>query len=122
MENREILIALYEKREELQKKLKAIDNAIIGFGGHLKEPTTFVNENLEGYSINFKWADKIKFVLEKYGPMRSKGIKSKLLSIDHTLEKDKTEKAVSLYVSRMHREGELDANKDDKAYIYSIKK
>ena len=120
MKDTTILKELYVRRSNLLTQLKAVNSAIVGFGG--SEKVTENDYKLEPiYAMEWTWKRKILYVLKGGERFTVKDIVNILLQIEPGLDKKRTLRAVTLYASRLHIAGVLEADKSSRAFKYGIK-
>lgn len=148
MKKSEVINALKEEKMILQRKIKAINAALIGFGvegeesSYELESNSVVDKNVipevnsntsnesksEGvaipkeYSKYASWQMKIAYVLTEFpdGAVVDQ-ITDRILEYEQDLDKKKTYSAVTQHASRMFRDEEIDAVRAGRKYMYRIK-
>jgi hypothetical protein len=136
-DNKEILEKLYAQQKELVKRLVAIRDAIIGFGGHTSntdyQDLLEVEEHFEmpklqapvAFTDDLSRIHKIAFVIKLLnGEASSSEIADKLMELEKMTdindeEKVKFRRNVALLISYLYRDNRLIVRKDGK-YKYRL--
>ena len=135
MTEREFIVELQKQKKELETRLEAIKNAIKGFGGNTMEDTSPTKEAPkrgrkkkevgvklpDAYDPDLPWKDKIMFIVNDLGVAFSEDITTEVMKREEELDKERTLKTVTLYSSKMYRDGIFKAKRIGRKYKYSIK-
>lgn len=109
---------MYKEYFSLKQKLEGLKSLIILYGGTVPDSEDIDNEPSEGKGT---WKERIIFILtDIMKPATTKDIESYIIEEEGSIS-EKAKKAISLYTSRMAREGEIGVDNTHRPHKYFIK-
>lgn len=126
MEQKTTLEILKEKRELLKTDLNKLNIAIEVLerydNNHKDNPTETSSKTFDSYDKNWTITEKLLFVLNLLGRESTMGeVASKIYQIDDKYTRERIDKFCSVKLSRMAKDGIINARKEGHRNMYSVK-
>ncbi len=113
------------KEKSLRSRLVMIDALLSMYGsaqGVIELGSSASESITDKYDINFTWEDKCLYVLNQLGEGYAADVVKKMLSIDPSLNEERTIAAVAFYLSKLLRAGKIKkVGQSGRKYKYGLK-